>query len=275
MLLPILAAFFLLGASASASEESPENYLRFQNGHNLSSTSDLLPPGHCSIGIPVTACGLFRGLSLGTSPWMYMDYNMFSIALRALIAEDEEQNRWAAQGSYFKTYEKREAGNRLALSTYQMEAAWLMLIRTWRMSEHYRLHGNLHANYYFDEKLPFSLRRPYARPSPFQFNLTLLHQMDLVSGWFVFGEMGLLDFARAPLHIHAGASLGKQIGGLSARAGFSLTGSGPALFSPTNRRDYQQALRFQSIEGYDGEIDPWRAQYDYAIHPEFSLQYTF
>lgn len=248
----------------------------FQNGHNLTITSDTLPAGHCSIGIPVTACGITDGISLGVSPWMYLDYYMWGVAARVLLDEDPDQNRFALQANYFKTYKDREdAGNIPALSHYQMEAVWLMLIRTWNISPTYRLHLNTHLNYYFDEKLPFSLRRPYLKPTPWQVNLSLLHEVNLAAGWFIYGEMGLIDILRDPIHIHGGASLGKVFGGLSVRAGFSLTGTGSALFSPTARRDYQQSLRFSSLSGYEAEKDAPLVRYDYGLHPEFSVQYTF
>lgn len=248
----------------------------FQNGHNLTVTSDTLPAGHCSIGIPVTACGITDEFSLGISPWMYFDYNMWGVAARVLVSEDEEKNRFALQANYFKTYKTREdTANPIALNYYQMEALWLMMIRTWNVSPHYRLHLNAHLNHYLDEKLPFSLRRPYMKPSPWQVNFSLLHEVDLAAGWFIYGEMGLLDLLRDPIHIHGGASLGKTFGGLSVRAGFSLTGTGSALFSPTSRRDYQQTLRFSSISGYESGMSDQLVRYDYAIHPEFSLQYTF
>jgi len=207
---------------------------------------------------------------------MIQDYKLANGALRILLDQEEDGDRWAIQASYFKSLKPRTQNtNGAYLYTYQMEALWLMFIRTLELSDRYRLHLNFHTNYYRDERMPFSLRRPSVKNRPTQFNFTLLHQVDLVSGWFIFGEMGLLDLARPPQHIHGGASLGLDVDGFSFHLGFSLTAGISALFSPLSRADYQQQLRFGPLEGYDGEISAERAQYDYSIHPEFSLQYVF
>jgi len=248
----------------------------FKNGHNVSITSDLLEGGSCAIGLTLVACGISSHVSLGTSLWMIQDYKLANGALRILLDQEEDGDRWAMQASYFKSLKPRTQNtNGAYLYTYQMEALWLMFIRTLELSDRYRLHLNFHTNYYRDERMPFSLRRPSVKNRPTQFNFTLLHQVDLVSGWFIFGEMGLLDLARPPQHIHGGASLGLDVDGFSFHLGFSLTAGISALFSPLSRADYQQQLRFGPLEGYDGEISAERAQYDYSIHPEFSLQYVF
>ncbi len=170
----------------------------FQNGHNLSATSDVLESGHCIMGLEILACGVTDSVTIGGSPWMYIDYNMYSLAARVLISEDAEKNRWAFQLNYFKTYKERAVDDDTLYEAnyYQMEAVWLMFIRTLTFDDHYRLHLNFHANYYIDERMPFSLRRPFMEKTPYQFNFTLLHEVDLVDGWFIFGEMGVLDLAR-------------------------------------------------------------------------------
>ncbi|MCO5142083.1 MAG: hypothetical protein M9962_03220 [Oligoflexia bacterium] len=268
-----LIPLFLHPTYSVASEEITRN---FQNGHNLSATSDLLEQGQCTLGLTLIACGIGSRVSLGTSSWMYYDYNMVSAALRILLSENEG-DRWALQIDYFDTYKKRELNlEGLPTSVYEMQALWLMLIRTYKFNEHYRLHVNLHTNYYFNEKLPFSLRRPYLKPVPVQVNATLLHEIQLVSDWYVLGEMGFLDLINKPIHIHSGASLGKSFGKhITAHIGFSLSSTFDALFSPVQRRDYQQILRYSDVEGYSSVKDPYLVQYDYSLHPEFELQILF
>lgn len=249
----------------------------FQNGHNLSATSDLLAPGRCAIGIDIIACGITDSLMIGASPWMYIDYNMYAGAVRALLDEDAEGNRWGLQVNYFKTFKERaKVDEELSKANYyQMEAVWVMFIRSLNYDPHYRLHINFHANYYMDERMPFSLRRPFVNKTPYQFNFTLLHEVDLVRGWFLFGEMGLLDFARNPIHIHSGVSIGRTAETWGFHLGFSMSSTGRALFGATTREDYQQNLLSTSAQGYDQELDRANVENDFSLHPEFSLFYKF
>lgn len=271
--------FFVLffAFSLSAQQERPlyANYF-FMKGQNLSMTSDVLRQGSCAIGIDILACGATRRLTLATSGWLYKDYNMYSLVGRYLLDQDTKRNRWAIQVNYFKTFNNPKiSGSEFShVGNYQMESIWLILVRTLTFARHYRMHINLHANYYKDEKVPFSLRRPYMNKTPYQFNLTTLHEIDLVDGWFVLFEMGLLDFARDPLHIHGGSSIGKVWRKFSFHIGASLTSSINALDKPADRIDYQQRLR-RTPDGYNQQLDSTSVRNDYAIHPEFSMQYIF
>ncbi len=249
----------------------------FVNGHNVSATSDALPKGNCVLGLDIAACGVSDRISVGTSIWMLMDYNMNSLAVRGLLSEDAEGNKWALQTSYFKTYRPRNYtyDAREPLTTYQMEALWIMLIRTVSVNDHYRMHFNFHSNYYFDEKMPFSLRRPYVAQTPYQFNLTVLNELSMTEHWILLAEGGLLDFARAPLHFHVGTSVGRVTDTWSFHFGFSMTGSRDSVFAPTTRSDYQEDLRAHQPEGYNSPRDPLRVKDDFSIHPEFNLSYQF
>lgn len=274
-------------ASVQRAVGSPQ---AFQVGQNLSITTETLRQGHCSIGLQLVGCGLTDRLTFGTSPWMWDDYQMANIGFRQAfdVAADE---RWAVQAIYFKTTAperaqaapdiipldsfEQPASQTPVSGTYEMEAYWLIVARTKIMSPSYRLHLNGHLNYYVDETMPFSLRRPSLTKSPWQVNLTMLHELKLVDTWSLWGELGVLDLLRDPMRVHTGASLAKSWGSLSGHIGFTLTSTPEALFSPLSRVDYQQILRFSSWKGYDRELDPERVRMDYALHPEFSLQYTF
>lgn len=248
----------------------------FLNGHNLTATSDLLKPGSCAVGIDIAACGVNKKFTLGTSTWLLKDYNMLSVAGRFFLDQDSKHNRWGLQLNYFKTFNNPNVvnGEYKRLGNYQMESFWLMLVRTLNIAKHFRMHLNFHVNYYWDQKYPFSLRRPSMNKTPWQLNATMLNEIDLIDGWFVFFEMGLLDFTRNPLHVHGGSSIGKVWDNFSFHIGASLTTAVEALDKPTVRNDYQQRLR-GTREGYNGDLDSDLVKYDYSIHPEFSLQYVF
>lgn len=273
---------FLLSLSSLASgavAETPEESTPFFNGHNLSITSYVLPRGKCAVGLDLLSCGVSETLSVGSSPWMWTDYGMVSLAVRKKMSSQSFLS--AYQITYFDTQNNREIQNGFGESQYRssglykMRALWNQFVKTYSPERHYKLHLNFHINYYFDDTLPFSLRRPSFDSSPWQINLTTLHEMHLTRNWYIIGEAGLLDLARSPLHIHSGASIGVLTEKYSVRFGFSLTGSRESLFS-TGRRDYQQGLLNQRGDYNDKEsLERSGVQNDYALHPEFSLFYVF
>jgi hypothetical protein len=143
------------------------------------------------------------------------------------------------------------------------------------MKEGYRLHANLHANYYFDDRMPFSLRRPSNAKAPIQINASLLFQSELTNGWYMLGEIGGLDIFRPPFHTHSGVSIGWGNESFSFHLGYSLTATFTALQSPTWRTDIQQVIRSYPGSSYDDAITEDALAYDYSIHPEFALQFVF
>lgn len=272
------AAFLLLSSLCRADVEP------IRTGHNLTMTTAVFQRGECTIGLQTVACGILDPLSIGTSPWMWSDYRMANVAVRWSPSEINDEKRWALQAIYFKTTSpKREPAGMTSDGTipprsgqdYQMEAAWFEIARSQRFAPHFQLHGNLHLNYYFDQTMPFSLRRPSLKKDPWQINLSSLMEIELVGGFYLLAEIGLLDLNETYPHLHTGASLGYSRGRFDVHVGFSMTSTFYALFHPVERVDYQQTLRTSQWNGYNSDLDPNLVRQDFAIHPEFSLQYFF
>lgn len=276
----LLANVLAFSVVASTDQEKTEEITPFFNGHNLSITSYVLPRGKCAIGLDILSCGVTESLSIGSSPWMWTDYGMISLAVRKKMSPQGFIS--AYQITYFDTQNNLETYDALtdevryrSSGGYKMRALWNQFVKTYNPEKHYKLHLNFHVNYYFDDTLPFSLRRPSFDRSPWQVNLSTLHEIHLTRDWYIIGEAGLLDLARNPLHIHGGASIGVLTPRYSIRFGFSLTGSREGLFS-TSRQDYQQRLRAQRGDYNDKSSLIGRGiEYDYALHPEFSFFYVF
>lgn len=260
--------------TAWGADQNPPAILRehdFLVGHNLTATSDVLDGKTCSLGLQVLACRVGARTALGLSPWMLTNYRMYAVALRHVFSEDGEGNRWGGQVSYYQTWTKRGPND----INYEMTALWLQGIRTYQVRDDYRLHLNVDVNYYFDDTMPFSLRRPSLTRSPWQFNVTSLHQVALTKGWFILGELGLLDVFRKPLHTHSGVSIGWENSWLSWHLGYSVSASLEAFFNPTYRIDYQQVLLAYPGATFHDQLDPGSTYNDYGLHPEFALQATF
>lgn len=278
MLKFLIAISFLIFQEVSIADSPP------LLGHNLSSTSNVLESGQCTIGFLHAACGISDKLTLGTSPWIIADYKMTAIALRQQVSKNENTTE-AFQVSYFKTFEDRRevyfknndfsSGDETEYSGYEMEAIWTMYIRSKKLAPHFTLHYNLHINYYFNEVAPFSFRRPYENPSPWQINASTLYEVELVQRWFIQGELGLLDIINSPLHTHAGVTIGRKWDSGYFYFGFSYTSTLKALFAPNEREDYQMRLITNEEEGYDSEKNTRSIDYDYSIHPELTIQFFF
>ncbi|MBC7464848.1 MAG: hypothetical protein H7256_02560 [Bdellovibrio sp.] len=265
-------------------------------GHNLSQTAEVLSEGEMTVGPQVLGYGISDRWTIATSPWLVQDYGMFSLFNRYKVSDDR-----SFQLSYFKAcfgsdncvrpiyrvpapnpgtseYYQRNIDSQAG---YSMEAIWLVMIDRYELNDHYVLNINYGLQYYANQKMPFSLKRPSSNPKPWQFQLTTLHEAGLVGPFKLYGEFGTLIPTDTQPYIHLGTSLGYKKGRIETHLGLSMTAKILALVNPAYRLDVQQQLRNES-KTYDApahsvagthETDPY--ENDYAFHPEFSFQYTF
>lgn len=242
-------------------------------GHNVSATTYMLEKWQCTVGAQVAGCGLTENWTIGTVPWLYFNYNMASIVNRYRLITYPEGGNWTIQVAYFKTYPQARSEKYITYP-YEMEAYWLQFIRMVPMAKHFRLYFNVATNYYANDKRPFSLRRPIEGRNQGQLNLTVLSEVALVQRWYMMAEIGGLDVAQRIPHFHAGASFGRSGYSYEWHLGFSFTSTPLSLFNPRSRRDYQQELR-DTETGFNRHLDREKTKRDYAIHPEFALQFFF
>jgi len=270
------------GLAASKKPESFPGATAF--GHNFSSTSYTLDQGECTFGLQVIGCGVSEDLSLGTSPWLYSDYNMLSLFARAGWRHNA-QRRQALQLSYFKTFQQKgfvqngyyDANNMwhdyAITNDYIMHAVFLQWIDSWTLSPYAVNHFNVSVQHYIDDRRPFSLRRPSMRPHKTQLNLTTLLETHVVGPLFLMSELGVLNVGATQFHLMAGTSAQLRGNRWMAHLGFSINGTLNG-FRSTDRFDAQKAIL---TTGSDYSRD-WPASYnekDFALHPEFSLQVYF
>lgn len=222
-------------------------------GHNLSPTNYTLHKGEASVGNFIAGVGVNDNLTVGTSPWLYTSYNMYSVVGR-YGAPFGDERRWGLQGAYFKT-------DRILADVYQMEATSVWLSASQRIAPHYTLNIVANHMYFFDETIPFSLRRNPGNDQPWQFSLTSLHEVALVRGFGFLAELGVLGLNYAYPELYFGTSVNWRASRFLAQFGFSqnLTPNGAGrLYTP------QQAFGATSGD-----------YYDQAMHPEIHLQAYF
>lgn len=240
-------------------------------GHNLTATSHLIPKGQCAIGFQATGCGLSPSLAVAFSPWLAADYRMTNFFIRLKWASVQNLT-FGHQLAYFKStrqpplYSTRDA--------YNMEAVWNSFLLTQVIAPDLKVHWNQHVNYYLEESHPFSLRRPSINRTPWQFNTSMLIEADLIQGFFMLGELGLLDWTRPPNHFHFGASMGRKSRNWEWHGGFSISATLASWFTQGTRTDLQgQNLPYEL--GQNQAYSEQEMDQDFSLHPEFSVQYYF
>ena len=214
-----LSIFILLFFAHSVFAQQKEMFF----GHNLSQTAEVLSEGEVSVGPQVLGYGVSDKLTIATSPWLVQDYGMFSIFGRYKINDDR-----SFQLSYFKAcfssdncvrpiprspapapgtsaYYQRNIDSQAG---YSMEAIWLVMVDRYEFNDHYILNINYGLQYYANQKMPFSLKRPSSNPKPWQAHLTTLHELSMAGPFKLYGEFGALIPTDTQTYIHLGTSIG-------------------------------------------------------------------
>lgn len=249
-------------------------------GHNLSHT-DFFPKRGCSVGFQAVVCGRDTWAA-GVSPFLVSVYNMANFYFMTRLGREINGNKKTLQIAYFDTFGEKDIVSRInpanrLNSSYQQKAVWAYYIYSQDIKDNYRLHWNTSVGYYFDDKHPFSLRRPTLRKRKYQLNFTTLHEVKMTEYMGIQGEIGFIHIEDRYPRVHTGASLYFRNKRWLVQFGFSLTATWDGLFvSPEepNRFDYQQELRMTSA-GFNQDFDPTKVKEDFSMHPEFAIQYRF
>jgi hypothetical protein len=259
----VLSFLFCLITTYAVNAESKQVYY----GHNLSPTTNTLKQDKVSAGIYVLAYGLTDDLMIGTSPWITIDYNMFNFAVRYLIKE-QANTRTSLQTHYFKTY---DANDRSQYSVaYKMHALTQHLTHSIKASQQVELLFNLSAMYYWNEEIPFSLRRMGATEKSYQFNTTVMLRKHWLDSFSTQYELGILGVNYTYPQLIMGTSATIELGeSWLVQLGFMTTSTPNALLSgPRLDNNFKNGL------GEKLELRKNRKN-DFSVHPEIQLEYFF
>jgi hypothetical protein len=241
-------------------------------GHNLTPTVYTLPKGGFTVGNQVLAGAITKYLTLGTSPWLYYDYNMYSLIVRARghfktadatesgLCEVNGQNldehcgpSWGLQLMYLKT-------GHFQLDNYQMTAINSSFVVKQDVASFYSVNLALNYMYFFDETEPYSLRREPFNHDAYQWTLTTLQEVRLPAHLGALIEFGVLGLNYKYPEVHVGISMHHKTRYVLLQAGFSetfTTGTIGRLFNI----DQSATLAVQ------------RPGRDFSFHPEIQLQF--
>lgn len=253
----VILAFVFLISSANAFSQAT------LLGHNLSPTTYTIKKGDVSVGTYAAIVGVTDNLVIGTSPWMYFDYNMYTFVARQ-GKQIDEKSRFGWQLIYFKS--DREVS--YITDGYQMEAFSGNLTYTRRINSRFSLHFNYNHMYFLDETVPFSLRREPFNDDTFQSTLTMLAEIKGTSNWGLLAEAGVLGLNYVYPQMILGVSTNYIHKNYLVQLGFNITSTPEALFlSPRNDANNMNGGRLTN--------DRFEGERDFSVHPEIQFQYTF
>lgn len=234
-------------------------------GHNLSATTEVLKSKEVSAGLQVLAVGLSDQVSFGTSTWLLSDYNMYNGYVRYQFEKNEDYSQ-SIQVAFFQTMDSSR--------TYDMTALWAGWVHGWHTEKRYSFYLNAQFMYFFNERRPFSLRRPRIWRDPTEFIVTTLHEVELVNGFYLMGELGILGLVRKFPLIHTGASLQWRSQHWLFQFGYSLTGTTHGFGDRFSRFDSGAYLSNGDRNGL-GDSASEVVKRDFSVHPEITIQYVF
>lgn len=259
---------------SSLSLALPERESRFLLGHNLNPTTAVLNEGEASVGTYALSYGLSDSLTVSTSPWIDLNYNMpmgdlkFGVPIELRVLK-----RVSIEAMYFKTFP-------ILFNLYIQTSTMERLTTTLQFEgfENYRLHITLSYQHFWTYDIPYSLRMlpnsttdscvpgkvGYCGPTD-TWSLGLLHQFDLNDHWGAFVETGVLGFNYQNPYTHVGLSVFYITRGLLAQLGISYSRSLSAVHaafqtpSAANSNTLVQGVKDAGIFG--------------LAHPEIQLQF--
>jgi hypothetical protein len=180
---------------AFAAEEVPG----FLIGHNFTPTSYTLPKGHLTAGNYAVAYGLTDELTIGTSPWMIVAYNMPMIEVKYGFETRGFLQRLSFDFNYFKTFQY--GFNRL-----QQESTFLRVTATHKFTSWYTLHLCAAHQYFIDATRAFSLRLIPGNGSRTNLQFTTLNEFHVTRNIGFFVELGLVGLTYSVPWTHWGLS---------------------------------------------------------------------
>jgi len=234
-------------------------------GHNLAPTTNTLDKGGLTAGIYIVGYGLTENLMIGTSPWFNHYYNMNNAVIKTKLYADE-LNSIAFQSAYFKSNNKASLYENDKY--YQMEASLSNLIYSRKVNSVYSVSTNIGYHYYFDETVPFSVRRESFNNQPHQWNLSTFHEIDLEDSYSFGFEVGALGLNYLYPQLITGASFNYKGRKWQMQLGMSFTGTPKAYISSESIDNNKELYGYTSQYKEKGKLD-------FSAHPEIQLQYYF
>jgi hypothetical protein len=239
---------FLILVPFTAALASP-----FFIGNNLSPGTETPPKSTWTVGSYIIGYAPTDTCLIGTNAWMAWDYNSYSAIARCKLTEE---TRWFDESSFQLAYIQSDKS---LGDAYRQTVGIVWWTMKHKFNDLYSLYTTLNFMHFWDETVPFSLRRDPGNDQPYQFSLTTLQRVSWTeTAGFAF-EFGILGLNYEKPLVHNGYSVYKMTESFLFQAGLSISAA-PNNF---NRLYSRPDARGRAKD------------YDYSVHPEIQLQYFF
>ncbi len=223
-------------------------------GHNLAVTTETPKKGTWSLGSYLASYSPTDHFIIGTSTWMMWGYNSNNIFLR---------QRWDRENKLIQNVSVQLAylkSDHYGDDYYRQEVGILWLTGKVEVNPYYRLYLTGNYMYFWDETIPFSLRREPFNDEKYQLSISTLHSLSFTERWSVNLEFGVLGLKARYPQIHSGFSVAYKKASYLIQGGFSVTST-----------PYNLERLFESSTS----ARPQNDYYDSSVHPEVQLQWFF
>lgn len=231
----------------------------FYIGHNLAPGTETPSAATWTVGSYLIGYAPTDSCFVGTNAWMAWNYNSYSAIARCrLFGENAvfENPSWFDESSLQFAYIQSDKS---LGDAYRQTVGMVWWTIKHQFTENYSLYTTLNFMHFWDETLPFSLRREPGNDQPFQFTLSTLQRVAWTeTAGFAF-EFGILGLNYHKPLVHNGYSIYKMGANYLVQLGLSIS----ALPNNFDRLYGTSDARSRSVN------------YDYSVHPELQLQYFF
>jgi len=250
-------------------------------GHNLFTTSYLMPAGRWTVGTYFIGAGVTPWLMAATSPWLLTNYNMLNLVLKAGTPMGGATDRFSFETSAFKTYTGM-------WNLYKQMSVMFRGAVTHRWNGGWATHFGGSYQYFWNDDNPFSLRPTGWNNDRFTLAVGMLNELDLGGGYTLFIETGCLGTNYKYPFAHVGLSINRrfrwgyiQLGASMSRRAAPGGPKSPSDFSST--ADYNSWAQSYYAGGLNSDYTIWQAdqwidfnlQGKTLLHPEIQVQYFF
>ncbi|MFN8791386.1 MAG: hypothetical protein ACK5Y2_08025 [Bdellovibrionales bacterium] len=226
----------------------------FLLGHNIGMTTETAEAGTATLGSYAALYAPTDQWLVGTSTWMLYGYNSYNLVTRYRFdLEEKFFDEVAGQLAYLKSGEFGE-------NYYRQELAIAWLTGKISVNPYYQLYLTFNYMYFWNETIPFSLRREPFNDDKYQISLSSLHVLKFTDDWSMLLEFGILGLRARYPQTHSGFSVAYQQPRYLIQLGFTVSST-----------PYNLERLFETSSA----ARPRGDYYDSSVHPEVQLQWYF
>ncbi len=169
-------------------------------GHNVFTTSHILKSGQSTGGNYFFGYGLNDYLMVASSPWVWLNYGLANIELKVASLPVPDESRYSLEVIGFKDLGAH-------WTSYDQDSAFIRLTDSVPVYPDYVCHFGLGFQYFWNEKIPFSLRPFPWNSSHSTVSFGALHEIHFNSLNRLQIETGILGLNYKIPYLHIGLSI--------------------------------------------------------------------